>query len=92
MPVCNRHQACFRLFRVYGFFGLFCFVFKVSFHIHTHLKELLGHEANLTPQVLGLHRAGPALLPSKTGKEGRQGPVVPGAQMSPLLGRKMNVL
>lgn len=55
-----------------GVLILFSFVFKVSFHIHTHLKELLGHEANLTPQVLGLPRAGPALLPSKQErKEGK---------------------
>lgn len=67
--MCNLTPDLFRLLRVYGF--LFCFVFKVSFHIHTHLKELPRHEVNLTPQVLGLHRAGPALLPAKQERKAR---------------------
>lgn len=49
---------------------MLCFVFQVSFHIHTHLKEPLRHEANLAPQVLGLHRADPA-LPSKQNRKAR---------------------
>lgn len=61
-PVFNGHWAYFRFSELFFFF--------LSFHIHTHLRKLLGHEANLTPQVLWLHRAGSPCCPLN-GEEGK---------------------
>lgn len=47
---------------------MFCFSSKFP---HSHPPQPLRHEANLAPQVLGLLRADPALLPSKQKRKAR---------------------